>query len=172
MFFFPSKDKKGVTIVNAFQIILDSWKRKLNKIWIDQGSEFYSNSFKKWLKDNDIEKYSTYNRGKSLLAQRFIRALKNQIYKNTTAVSKNVYFDVLDNTVVKYNKTYHNTIKMKPIDVKSNFYTKYNVDSNDKDITFKISVHVRISKYKNLFVISKIKNTVSWIYIINDINGE
>ena len=172
MFFFPSKDKKGVTIVNAFQIILDSWKRKLNKIWIDQGSEFYSNSFKKWLKDNDIEKYSTYDGGKSLLAQRFIRALKNQIYKNTTAVSKNVYFDVLDNTVVKYNKTYHNTIKMKPIDVKSNFYTKYNVDSNDKDITFKISVHVRISKYKNLFVISKIKNTVSWIYIINDINGE
>ena len=172
MFFFPSKDKKGVTIVNAFQIILDSWKRKLNKIWIDQGSEFYSNSFKKWLKDNDKEKYSTYNGGKSRLAQRFIRALKNQIYKNTTAVSKNVYFDVLDNTVVKYNKTYHNTIKMKPIDVKSNFYTKYNVDSNDKDITFKISVHVRISKYKNLFVISKIKNTVSWIYIINDINGE
>ena len=92
--FFPSKDKKGVTIVNAFQIILDSWKRKLNKIWIDQGSAFYSNSFKKWLKSNDIEQYSTCNGGKYLLAQRFIRALKNQIYKNMTAVSKNVYFDV------------------------------------------------------------------------------
>ena len=57
------KDKKGVTIVNAFQKILDDSTRKQNKIWVDQGSEVYNNSFKKWLKDNDIEMYSTHNEG-------------------------------------------------------------------------------------------------------------
>ena len=73
----PLKDKKGATITNAFQKILDSSKRKPNKIWVDQGSEFYNNSFKKWLKDNGINMYSTYNEGKSVVAERFIRTLKN-----------------------------------------------------------------------------------------------
>ena len=62
--------------------------------------------------------YSTYNEGKSVVPERFIRTLKNKIYKDKTAISKNVYFDVLDNIVDKYNNTYHRTIKMKPIDVK------------------------------------------------------
>ena len=61
----PLKDKKGVSLVNAFQKLLDSSKRKQNKIWVDQGSEFYNNVFKKFLKDNDISMYSTYNEGKS-----------------------------------------------------------------------------------------------------------
>ena len=72
----PLKDKKGVSIVNAFQSILDSSKRKPNKIWIDQGSEFYNTHFKKWLKDNNIEMYSTYNEGKSVVVARFSRTLK------------------------------------------------------------------------------------------------
>ena len=66
------KDKKDITIVNAFQSILKSSKRKPNKIWVDQGREFHNKSFKKWLKDNDIEMYSTYNEGKSVVAERFI----------------------------------------------------------------------------------------------------
>ena len=76
----PLKDKKGVSIVNAFQSILNSSKRKPNKIWVYQGSEFYNNSFKKWLKDNNIEMYSTYNEGKSVVAERFIRTLKNKTF--------------------------------------------------------------------------------------------
>ena len=76
----PLKDKKGVSIVNAFQKILDDSKRKPNKIWVDKGSEFYNNSFKKWLEDNDIKMYSTHNQGKSVVAERFIRTLKNKIY--------------------------------------------------------------------------------------------
>ena len=86
----PLKDKKGVSILNAFQNILDSSKRKPNKIWVDQGSEFYNNVFKKQLKDNDISMYSTYNEGKSVVVEIFIRTLKNKIYKHTTAISKNV----------------------------------------------------------------------------------
>ena len=79
LYFVPLKDKKGTTIVNARQSILDSLKRKSNKIWVDQGSEFYNNAFKKLLKDNDIEMYSTHNEGKSVVAERFIRTLKNKI---------------------------------------------------------------------------------------------
>ena len=90
-----------MSIINAFQSILDSPKRKPNKIWVDQGSEFYKTAFKKWLKDNDISMYSTHNEGKSVVAERFIRTLKNKIYKHMTNVGKYVYFDVLDDIVKK-----------------------------------------------------------------------
>ena len=87
--------EKEVSIVNAFQKITSEGK-KPNKIWVDQGSEFCNNSFKDFLKINNIEMYSTYNKGKSVVAERFIRMLKNKIFKHMIAISKNVYFDVLD----------------------------------------------------------------------------
>ena len=141
----PLKDKKGVSIVNAFQKILDDSNRKPNKIWVDKGSEFYNNSFKKWLKDNDIGMYSIHNEGKSVVAERFVRALKTKIYKYTTSVSKNVYIDKLDDIVSEYNNTYHRTIKMKPVDVKDNKYIDSKKEVNDKDPKFKVWDHVRIS---------------------------
>ena len=70
-----------MSIANAFQSILKQSNRKPNKIWVDQGSEFCNNVFKKWLKDNDISMYSTHNEGKSVVAEKFIRTLKNKIYK-------------------------------------------------------------------------------------------
>ena len=73
------KDKKDISVVNAFQELLLNSKRKPNKIWVDKGSEFYNNSFKKWLQDNDIVMYSTNNEGKSVIAERFIRTLKKKI---------------------------------------------------------------------------------------------
>ena len=100
--------------------------RKPNKIWVDKGSEFYNTFIKKWLKNNDIEMYSIHNEGKSVIAERFIRTLKNKIYKYMTAISKNVYIDKLDDIVDEYNNTYHRTIKMKPIDVKDNTYIDFN----------------------------------------------
>ena len=117
----PLKDKKETSIVNAFQNII-SERRKPNKIWVDQGSEFYNNSFKKFLKINNVEMYSTYNEGKSVAAEKFIRTLKNKIFKHMTAISKNLYFDVLDDIVNKYNNTVHRTIKMKPTDVTDDSY--------------------------------------------------
>ena len=78
---------------------MNSKGRKLNKIWVDQGSEFYNNFFKKFLEINNIEMYSTYSEGKFVVAERFIRTLKNKIFKHMTAISKNVYFDVLDDTI-------------------------------------------------------------------------
>ena len=110
----PLKDKRGISIVNVFQKIISKGK-KTNKIWVDQEGEFYNNLFKRFLKINNIEMYSTYNEGKSVVAERFIRTLKNKIFKHMTAVSKNVYFDVLHEIVNKYNNTVHRTIKIKQL---------------------------------------------------------
>ena len=102
-----------------------------------------------------------------------------------TSISKNVYIDKLDDIVNKYNNTYHTTIKMKPIDVKDNTYINTDKEINNKEPKFKVGDCVRISKYKNIFtkgympnwseevfVIEKVKNTVPWTYVINDLNGE
>ena len=91
----------------------------------------------------------THIEGKSVGAERFIRTLKHKIYEHMTAVSKNVYFDMLDDIVDKYNNTYHRTIRMKPTDVKSGSYAEYSINSNAKDAKFKIGDHVRISKHKS-----------------------
>ena len=122
--------------------------------------------------------YSTYNEGKSAVAERFIRTLKNKIFKHMAAISANIYFDALDDIV-------NRTIKMKPIDVTSDAYVEYNEDSKKKDPKFKAGDHVRIFKHKNvfgkgyapnwsekIFIVSKIKNTVLWTYFISDRNDE
>ena len=85
------------------------------------------------MKKNNIEVYSTYTEGKSVVAERFIRTLKNKIFKHMTAISKNICFDVLNDIVNKYNNTVNKTIKMKPIDVTNDFYSEYNENSNKKD---------------------------------------
>ena len=102
-----------------------------------------------------------------------------------TVISKNVYFDVLDDIFNKYNNTVQRTIKMKPIDITDDSYAEYNEDFNKKDPRFNVGDHVKISKYKNIFakgyapnwlqeafVVSKIKNAVPWTYVVSDLNGE
>ena len=112
-FVVPLKDKKGISNINAFNKIIKQSNKIPNKIWVDQGGEFYNHVFKKWLSDNDIIMYSTFNEGKSVVAERFIRTLKNKLCKHMTATGKNVYFDVLDDVVNEYNNAKHNTMKMK-----------------------------------------------------------
>ena len=124
----PLKDKRGISIVNAFQKIIS--KRKPNKTWVNQGGEFYNVLSKRFLKINNIEMYSTYNEGKSVVAERFIRTLENKIRKHMTALSKYAYFDVLHDIVNKYSNTVYKTIKMKQIDVTSDSSAEYNEDSN------------------------------------------
>ena len=120
----PLKDKKGITIVNAFQQILKKSNQKPNKIWVDKGSEIYSNSYKKLLQDNNTEMYSTHNEGKYVVAEGLIRTFSNKIYKYMTSISENVQIDKLDDIVNEYDNTYHRTIKMKPIDVKDDTSVK------------------------------------------------
>ena len=102
-----------------------------------------------------------------------------------TTISKNVYIDKLDYIVKEYNNKYHTSIKMKPLDVKDNTYIDFKKEIDNKDPKFKVGDHVRISKYKNIFakgympnwsegvfVIKKVKNTVPWTYVVNDLNDE
>ena len=129
--------------------------------------------------------YSTHNEGEFVVAERFIRTLKNKLHKHMTAISKNVYFDVLNDIVDEYNNIYHRTIKMKSIDVRDDSFAEYNEEPNEKDPKFKVGDHVRISKYKNIFakgnarnwsekifVVKKIKNAVPWTYVISNLNKE
>ena len=119
----------------------------------------------------------THNEGKSVVAERFIRTLKNKIYMYMTSISKNMCIDKLDDIVNEYNNTYHRTIKMKPIDAKDNTYINIGKEANDKDAKYKVGDHVRISIYKNIFtkgytpnwseeifVLKNIKNTVPWTF--------
>ena len=142
---FPLKEKRWITIVNAFQKII-SKVRKSNKIWVDQVAEFYNNLFKRFLRINNIEMNSTFNEGKSIVAERFIRTLKNKIFKLMAAISKSVYFDVLDNIVNKCNNTVHRNIKIKPIGVTSDSYAEHNKDSNEKELYLKLVI---VSEYQN-----------------------
>ena len=128
---------------------------------------------------------STFNERKCVVAKRFIRTLKNKIFKHMIAISKSVFTDVLNDIVNKYNITIHRTIKIKTIDVTNDSYVEYNEDSNEKGLKFKVGDHVRISKCKNIFakgfvpnwseevfIVNEIKNAVPWTYTINDLNGE
>ena len=183
-FVVPLKDKNGISIVNVFNKIIKQSERKPNKIWVDQGGEFYNNVFKKWLLDNDIIMYSTYNEGKSVVAEIFIKTLKNKLYKHITATGKKVYDHVLDDVVNEYNNTKHSTIKIKPIDVKNNKRV-YIDEHNEKDSRVKVGDRVRLSKIKNIFakgytpnwnteifIVYKINDTVPYTYNLKDLNDE
>ena len=182
----PLKDKKGISITNAFNKIIKQSNRNQNKIWIGQGGEFYNHVFKKWLSNNDIIMYSTFNKGKSELVERFIRTLKNKLYKHMTAINKNVYYDVLDDIVNKYNNAKHSTIKMKPKDVRDDNNRVYIDENNKKIARYNVDDNrVRISKFKNIFakgytpnwsreifIINKINDTIPYTYNLKDLNGE
>ena len=185
-FVIPLKDKKGISILNALDKIIKQYNRKPNKIWVDQGGKFYNNIFKEWLSDNDIIMYSIYSEGKSVVAERFIRTLKSELYKHMTAIGKNVYYDVLDDVVNKYNNTKHSAIKMKPIDVRDNNNKRVYIDEhNEEHSRFKVGDRVRISKFQNIFakgytpnwskeifIVNKINYTVPYTYNLKDLNDE
>ena len=189
----PIKDKTGKTITNTFQSIVKTSKRKPNKLWVDNASEFYNNVFKKWLVENEIKMYSTFNEGKAVVIERFNRTLKNKMYKYFTANNTYKYVDVLPDLINEYNNHKHSTIKMTPTEASMKYNEKviqndvYSI--HDKTIyksKFKVGDRVRISKYKRtlfdkgytpnwseeVFVIVGIQHTNPTTYIIKDYNNE
>ena len=126
---------------------LDKCNRKLNKVWLDKGSKFFNISVTWLLQENKIEMYSTYNEGKSVVAERFTRTWKNKIYKYMTSVLKNMYIVKLNDIVDEYSYTYHRAIRMKLIDVKLSMHTDFSIENNDKDPKFEVGDCLRISKY-------------------------
>ena len=110
--------------------------------------------------------YLTHNEGKSVVTERFIRTIKNKIYKHMTSISKNVYIEKLDDIVHKYNNKKHRTSKMRPIDVKDSTYIDFGKEVNDNDPKFKVGDHVRISKYKNIFAKGYTPNWSEGVFVI------
>ena len=113
---------------------------------VRKGSEFYNRLMKPWLQDNDIEMYSTHNEGKSVIAEKFTRKLKNKIPKYMTSILKKLYVDKLI-VVNKYSNTCHSTIRVKPVDVKPSTHIDFNKENSKEDRKFKVGDYVRISKY-------------------------
>ena len=137
------------------------------------------------MRDNSNQIYLASIEGESVVAERFIKTYKNKIYKHMTEVLKNLYISKVDEIDGKYNNTYHRTNQVKPANFVSDMYIEYAVERNGKDLEFKVGDHVRISKYKDIFakgftpswsekvfMIKKVKHTVLWTYIINDLHNE
>jgi len=189
----PLKDKTGMTVLNGFKQIVKESERKPKNIWVDQGKEFYNKNMNEWLKENEINRYSTYGEHKSAVVERFNRTLKTNMWKRFTAENTRNWINMLDKLMTDYNNKYHSTIKMTPVeaskkeneeDVTNNNLDKYKINKNKKPI-FKAGDKVRISRTKGIFeqgylpnwseeiyTVVEVKNTNPYTYIINDMNGE
>ncbi len=154
----PIKDKTGKSITEAFTKVVKDSGRKPEKLWVDQGTEFYNRVFRGWLNENDIEMYSTHNEGKAVVIERFNRTIKEKMWKYFSANNTHKYTDILDNLMGLYNAGYHRSIKMSPkeaslkkneTEVHRNLYG--GIDNSTKPAKFKVGDAVRISKKKSIF---------------------
>jgi hypothetical protein len=182
----PLKTKTGKEMIEAFEILIKD--RKPNKLWTDAGKEFVNQNFKKFLLDNGIELYQTFNEGKAVVIERFNRTLKEKMYRYFTETNGNKYLDNLPKLISNYNNTIHSTIKMTPTEgskLENANKIHYSSEVTKDKPKFKIGDRVRIYKYKKLFSkgyetnwtkeifeISEIKPTSPITYKIRDLNGE
>lgn len=187
----PLKNKTGKSITEAFTEIVAGSKRKPDKLWVDKGTEFYNRTFRDWLKENEIDMYSTHNEGKAVVVERFNRTIKTWMWKYFTANSTRRYFDALPELLRRYNHSVHRSIKMSPHDasqkgneaeVWSNLYGQSTAKRKPR---FAVGDRVRITKAKRhfekgytanwteeVFVIDKVLPTSPPTYAIVDLAGE
>jgi hypothetical protein len=188
----PLKDKSGLTVLAAFKHVVKSSDRLPKHIWVDEGKEFYNKHMDKWIKDNNIIRYSTHGEHKSAVVERFNKTLKDTMWKRFTAENTRNWIDMIDKLMFGYNNRYHSTIKMKPIEAsdKENFakvYYRINkpVKCEAIEPKFKVGDKVRISRIKGLFEkgylpnwseevfeIVAVKYTNPYTYVLKDMNGE
>ena len=121
-----------------------------------------------WLENNDIFIFLTYNEGKSVITERFIKTLKAKIYKKTTANDSKTYLSYLNKMIDQYNNTYHHSTNKKPINADYSALTEPN-ETNSKVPKFKVNDEVRIAKYKNIFIKGYTENWSREIFIIDSV---
>ena len=192
----PLENKKGKTVAEALKKIFESSKRKPKKMWTDKGREFYNEDVKgliKGSKEDSDKLYSTENEEKSSVVERWIRTMKEKMWKYFTDNNTNTYIDILPELVSDYNNTKHSSIKMTPVEAskKKNEFTVWRnlypdrLKINTLKPKFSVGDRVRISKKKaifekgyttrwteEIFMITKIQNTKPVTYKIADLNGE
>jgi hypothetical protein len=188
----PLKDKKGLTVLNAFKQIVKKSGRIPKHIWVDEGKEFYNKNMDEWLKENNVIRYSTHGEHKSAVVERFNRTLKTNMWKRFTAENTRNWINMLDKLLTEYNNKKHSTIKMTPIEAskKDNEGIVWNnLNNNINTVTgkqkFKVGDTVRISRIKavfekgylpnwseELFTVVKVKRTNPFTYKLSDTNGD
>ena len=188
----PIRDKTGKNITEAFNKILKQSNRKPDKLWVDQGSEFFNRVMDQWLKSNDIERYNTFNEGKAVVVERFNRTIKSRMWKFFSANNTYRYIDVLDELIRQYNNSRHRSIKMNPVEAskKTNEPKTWNNLYGDRTMKtrqprFKVGDKVRITKRKTtfekgytpnwteeVFGIKEIQNSKPVTYKLVDWNGD
>jgi len=191
------KNKTGTEVAKAFEDIMKTSKRKPKKLWVDQGSEFYNQLFKKMLKDNDIDMYSTYNEGKAVVIENFNRTLKSRLFKAFTVNGNQKWVDIIQNIVYDYNNKIHSVIGISPSEatndpekikarvMQNNYQQELDSYNQTKGQRFKVGDRVRICKYKQtfdkgftgywtseVFKIVKVNETVPKTYELRDLNDE
>ena len=155
----PIKDKTGKLITDAFQKIVKTSGRRPKILWVDQGPEFYNRVFRGWLEENDVEMYSIYNDGKTVVVERFNLTMKERMWRYFSANNTHRYYDILDTLISSYNAKYHRSIKMSPKDasLKKNeskvYKSLYGILSalEPPQPKFKVGDNVRISKKNSMF---------------------
>jgi hypothetical protein len=189
----PLKTKDSKVVLDAFKKVCKESGRRPNKIWCDQGSEFVNKYFKKWMEEKGITMYHTYSNGKAVIVERFNRTMKTWMWTLFTENDDHKWIDLLDDLIKKYNNTYHQSIKMTPVQASKdkNFSRAYSNMYGDELVIkehkskFKVGDYVRISLVKNkfekgythnwskeIFEISKVKLTDPITYKIKDEHGE
>ena len=188
----PLKDKKGITVLNAFKLIVKESGRIPKHIWVDEGKEFYNKNMDEWLKENNIIRYSTHGEHKSAVVERFNRTLKTNMWKRFTAENTRNWINMLDKLMSEYNNKKHSTIKMSPVEgskkeneeiVWNNLNNKVNIVTSKQK--FKVGDTVRISRIKatfekgylpnwseELFTVVEVKRTNPFTYKLSDANGK
>lgn len=189
----PLKNKNSSTVLSAIKKIVEDNGKVPNKIWVDKGTEFYNQEFKKWVDSNKIVMYSTYGESKSMIAESFIKTLKTNLQKYFTETNSRNWIDVLPKIVKEYNNHKHSSIKMTPNEARKeeNEVQAYkNLRNSHKDLPtkqpkFKVGDEVRISRLKDTFTkgyehnfsyevfkISQVLDTLPITYKIVDYHDE
>ena len=173
----PLKDKKSETVLDAFKYIVKISGRKPRYIWVDEGKEFYTKDMTDWLKDENITRYSTHGEHKSAIAERFNRTLKERMWHRFTAENTRNWIDMLDDLLLKYNTSYREAIRMRPVDAskkenESEVWENLFRDDEQakKSNKFKIGDSVRISRIKGIFEHRFLPNWTEQIYKMHKIN--
>ena len=169
----PIKDKKGSTITNAFRRITKV--RKPQMLWVDQGTEFYNGTFRKWLENEDIQLYSTHNEGKAVVVERFNRTLKTWMWRYFSANSTNVYLDILPQLITRYNNTKHRSIGMSPVEASKKENEQralrhlYKQPFPKQEPQFKLGDKVRITVAKRHFEKGYTPNWTEEVFVVDEV---
>ena len=168
----PLKDKSGKSTTTALKSLIEKTKRKPDKIWSDRGKEFYNKTFLDFLKQNEIQIYSTNSDLKAVFVERFNRTLLDLIKKPMYIEGKACWLNHLETAMEKYNNRVHGTTKMTPFEMVTNTNKIINIkiNKNEKIPKFQVGDYVRVPDKRNIYSKGYTTNWNRELFKIHKIN--